>query len=730
MSQSSRTSGFLKNSLEEMVLYREGMLSYFYLPKRQFGMSFTEITTANRNTSYPLAPDFTFHIDYSDKEVVLYEDYGPGCVYRIYLFPIMPTDTTKLYSMTPADLKDSYLVMIIDGRTFWFSLQQMNEGRQWPFLTPLNTQHPRPASGMGAYTPFCYKQSMKIAYQPPEKLPFNLFEDIVNCTNNDFLCDIHIYSAVSRHSFPVGTDVISFADISSAAQLLHKKTVESAAGLLSRPEIYGPESGERCILQCIEVCQTCRRMVFHSDQPGVITAMKVRVYETATSTLLEDWNQILITMRWDNSLTPQIDRVPLGALFGVAGSLNDFKGAAMGHRRRTCMFSDNQVDLRPTDCTGYIYFPMPYWRNADIYVEGGETLDTSILLCFQISTVENLYDAETTGYFNVAKKYYTDQVTGWSDMLTLDTSWGHVVGVLLDIDNLKARHNGGLSARWAALQADLVLFIDGSKSASMQGTGLEDYFSYAHGFALAENTSYAFVGNHHSAPQRKEPLTWHCYRLHVLDPIPFHHSVKFIIEGIQPDYYQPEQQLTYEEHWSRKSSGQAVLSPTILYYARSTSGATTMDVFNVADTASEQNHDFTIIHKSDKSSGQKFELENKRFLGNTYHDITYTKVGRAFQRGDKYSFNLKIVSPNNGIILRREFYSPPKEWNEKANVWINGQSCGIWYIPMGTLSNVFVLRDEDLHIHSNMTQEVSNLQVVIEPVTAWRDIAYHAIVIH
>ena len=57
-------------------------LSFLYLPKRLFTSSFTEVTSANRDTSYPLAPDFTFHIEYHDRSVVLYEDYGPGCVFR------------------------------------------------------------------------------------------------------------------------------------------------------------------------------------------------------------------------------------------------------------------------------------------------------------------------------------------------------------------------------------------------------------------------------------------------------------------------------------------------------------------------------------------------------------------------------------------------------------------------------------------------------------------------
>lgn len=116
----------VRNPLESLVLQNEGMLNFYYLPVRKSHILYTEITSANRDTSYPLAPDFTFHIEYNKNDVVIYEDYGAGCVYRIYLFPALPQDTTKLHQLTPIDLRNSYISLIVDERTFWFSLQQVS----------------------------------------------------------------------------------------------------------------------------------------------------------------------------------------------------------------------------------------------------------------------------------------------------------------------------------------------------------------------------------------------------------------------------------------------------------------------------------------------------------------------------------------------------------------------------------------------------------------------------
>ena len=70
------------NVLSSLLHPNSKHLHYFHLPKRIFDTTFTEITSANRDSSYPLAPDFTFHIEYLEKSVVLYDDYGPGCIYR------------------------------------------------------------------------------------------------------------------------------------------------------------------------------------------------------------------------------------------------------------------------------------------------------------------------------------------------------------------------------------------------------------------------------------------------------------------------------------------------------------------------------------------------------------------------------------------------------------------------------------------------------------------------
>ncbi len=251
-----------RNPIEELVLKDEGILNFYHLPLRQFGKSFTELTTANRETSKPFAADFTFHINYSDSDVLLYEDHGPGCVFRIYLFPALPTDSNKLHALTAKDLRKDFVHLEVDGRNFWFSVEQMMKGEEWPFLHPINTKHPTPASGLGAYTPFCYHQDIKISYHPSNSLPPNLFQRTIDCSVNELTCPVKIYSSISRHKYPVGTPVSSFAHSSMSQQEVFRHSLEVAADVLSQPEKNGPDSGHQCVLTCVELCKNCKRTIF------------------------------------------------------------------------------------------------------------------------------------------------------------------------------------------------------------------------------------------------------------------------------------------------------------------------------------------------------------------------------------------------------------------------------------------------------------------------------------
>ena len=222
-----------------------------------------QITSANRDSRFPLGPDFTFHINYTQKEVTIYENYGTACVYRIFLYPWLPTNYEILHQMTSENLSSLYLKLEIDGqRLVQFSLKDMFEAKRWPFVSPLSSQHASAASGINVYFPFCYMKSLRIVYVHDQPFPANLFELTINCTANELRCPVKIYSAVSHHKFPANTELRGF--VSPIVGHAHPKTVGSYAvmsKLLRNPVKNGPGASVGCILSCVDLCPGCSKLI-------------------------------------------------------------------------------------------------------------------------------------------------------------------------------------------------------------------------------------------------------------------------------------------------------------------------------------------------------------------------------------------------------------------------------------------------------------------------------------
>lgn len=719
----------LLTPLQQFYAVKSNAFHFYELPKRKHFTTFTEITSANRDTRFPLAPDFTFHIAYNDSHVTLYEDYGSGCVFRIYLYPPLPTNADVLYRMTASDLAMLFLIMVIDGVTFRYSLEQIMIGKVAPFLFPLNTQHPTPASGIGAYTPFCYQDSLIIFYEHNKKFPDNLFQLTVNCTSNELVCPVKLYSSISRHKYVHGTKIPAFTGKKSQLDNL-----SNVAKLFESPESRGPDVGKMCKLECAELCPGCQRVIFHRIfSSGVISSLKFRVFEQnldrTFGRMLLDWNAIFLSGYFDGKDYAQLDRIPLGSLFGATGSLNDYRGAAFGRRSKWCRYSDSEMNHLPEIAmTGYFYMPMPYWESALLVLEGSKSFEYPITVCYQVTKVRNSYNEKETGYLHARQTYYSDDVSGWRNVLNVSDGWGHVVALTMEIDNLRAIRNVPLSYRWAVLQADNVIYIDDSWSPTVMGTGLEDYFSYAHGFTMAENTTYAFVGVYHSSPRRTEPLTWHCYRQHILDPIPFHDSIRFVMEGTaDDDFMKPVKSLTFEEHADRKLDELPTISHLIFYYFRpqvKRRRSEICDTLSFCNVFSEGRHGYRLITRS-LDSGRKFTVNDTRYVGDSANDRRVTTCGRIFNIGDSFQMIMNSVDRLESFVLRRTYHSLVYEWNSKAAIEINGVDHGVWFIPMGAMSTEYSICQEDLALQIEVGKmDRMEINITIRPLSLWRDISY------
>ena len=300
----------------------------------------------------------------------------------------------------------------------------------------------------------------------------------------------------------------------------------------------------------------------------------------------------------------------------------------------------------------------------------------------------------------------------------------------MEIDYLRPIRNVSLMYRWAVLQADSVIYIDDSKSASVSGTGLEDYFNFAHGFAGVENTTYSFFGVHHSGPRRVEPLTWHCYRQHVLDPVTFRSSLRFVMEGTDSEHFtDPVRPLTYTEHHDRLAAGLGSLAHVALYYFRPHSSIASYshcDRIEFSNEISESSHSYELVRSANPGlSGRTFAVANRRYFGDVIKNQTFEVRGRSFKPGDIFRFALTVPHAKNSnlLSLRRTFKWTVREWNSRCRWSINGDSCGIWFVPMGSLSDEYSLQTDEVSLLEKPGS--SRVVISIEPLSnSWNDISY------
>ena len=104
--------------------------------------------------------------------------------------------------------------------------------------------------------------------------------------------------------------------------------------------------------------------------------------------------------------------------------------------------------------------------------------------------------------------------------------------------------------------------------------------------------------------------------------------------------------------------------------------------------------------------------------------------GVAHMKGSVVKFTLKIKRWCRSVLLRREFYTVPKQFNQRANISINSEDHGLWFIPMGSIVARYSLMDDDFLIGEEYTQRLAYLDIEIKPLSTWYDISYSVYCIH
>ena len=332
----------------------------------------------------------------------------------------------------------------------------------------------------------------------------------------------------------------------------------------------------------------------------------------------------------------------------------------------------------------YNYFPMPFGSSASVALKN--TTASTVSAEYKI-TVTGMPDAARLlstgqiGYFCTTKNTdYLNAVLNQDYTLLDVTGRGKVVGIVYSPQSNNEKQN--------YLEGDERVYVDGSLSPSIHGTGTEDTFNggwyMKWGFFTQPSHGYTTrnVGVKNGDGTIAVYDSVSLYRLFIADAIPFNSSLKY----------------RYEFGNTNDLAG-CKARYTMFYYLATTPGA----------LSAPSIHDIT----ADPGETSKYDVE--------YVTSTYTDSGRQLIGGSA-AFTMSIQPNNYGVKLRRLMKYTLA--NQQANVKVDGQSVGTWYDGGYNYSRFW--RETDFDIPASFTRGKSSIGVTIEPVGTWNEYKYWA----
>ncbi|MGB9184207.1 MAG: DUF2961 domain-containing protein [Solirubrobacteraceae bacterium] len=390
----------------------------------------------------------------------------------------------------------------------------------------------------------------------------------------------------------------------------------------------------------------------------------------------------------------------------VDAPLGQFFGSGLGlYEVRALMYG-----IDPASHTLSSWWPMPYRHDATVELYNGSqhaiTSGVATLTSARSrSAADDLRSARSrsaendlrpggnVGYFRATANGGPTQ-PGQDYVFLHAAGHGKFVGVT---------HTMIGPATRAYLEGDERVYVDGSRTPQIHGTGTEDFYEagwyFDRGpFTNPVNGNPAHEGGQFSCPSGMDCTT--TYRSMIADAVPFASSLTFGIE------HGPVNDVP------------ANYSSTAYWYGQGTSAKTTSDTLSVGDPASEAQH-----HYSSSDPGSASTLTDT-FEGNDGAPQPFTHTLRATTA--PVSFTMQIDPQNKGVELRRT--ADQAMAYQSAAVTVNGQPAGTWLEPLGNTYHRWL--DDEFQLPATLTAHQRDLRITLTPTSgapAWSAASYTAL---
>ncbi|MEV4083216.1 DUF2961 domain-containing protein [Nonomuraea fuscirosea] len=527
---------------------------------------------------------------------VLAEDNGPGEVSSIW-FTRDNGDVTAAGTIT----------IELDGLVVLSApLQSLVNGETGsPFVYPLVANANQSSGGVYIKVPMPYRESMRIV------------------TENNPL----FYHVTYRH-FPDAEGVKRFDVKENAADVVN--LLKASGTKDPKPARPGATTvGEKTTLAAGQ-----RQQMAQVTGPGSISALRVRIPDAQAS---------------DDTLAKLRLRIEFDGRNTVDSPVGEFFGGGLGESAvRSLLFT-----MDPAAGGWYTtWWPMPYRTGAKVSLVNGtgrtlNDVEVQVTSAPDAAWADALVPGGKAGYFSTESRR-GDVVTD-ADWLFADrTGRGKFVGVSHTMESR------GVATR-AYLEGDERVYVDGSVSPAIHGTGTEDFYESGWYFNRQQFTNPL---NGSTAHERYGGgCSFECdaaYRLMLSEGVEYSTALRFGIE------HGPQNETA------------AVYGSTAFLYAQPTFGAHRTTVLNLGDADSRKNHDY-------KETGTATETT----LTSVYEGDEDPETVRDTVRStaSPVSFLAGVDRDNNGVILRRT--SDQAVPHQAARVLVNGTDVGLWRQPLG-----------------------------------------------
>ncbi|TDV56177.1 DUF2961 domain-containing protein [Actinophytocola oryzae] len=587
------------------------------------GAQTKQFSSFGRNGTNNDGFDGTYSCLRTNNGCVIAEDRGPGEIQSIWF-----TRDNGNVSAT------GNIRIVLDGVTVLdANLQRVVNGDLGaPFVWPLVTNADQTSGGVTIKVPMPYRDSM-----------------LVTTTNNP------LFYHVGYRELTDATGVTRFDPADQATDVITK--LRNAGR--QDPKLAQP--GATTVTATVSPNPTAT--LANLTGPGAITAVRIRVP--------------------DNLATEQnLDALRLRATFDgrttVDSPLGQFFGSGLGERDvRSLMFA---MDAAPGGWYS-AWWVMPFANSATLAVTN--TAGTAVTgLQAEITYAPDsrwtaaLAPGGTSGYFTTQSRA-GDTVVGRDWMLADQSGRGRFVGVTQVVRNAAASR--------FYLEGDERVYVDGSLTPQIHGTGTEDYYESGWYFNRGEYSG-VFTGNavHRVNASGCGGECDSMYRLQLGDSVSYTTGLRMGIE------HGPQNDVPVFES-----------STAFLYTSPQIAGRVT-DTITVGDAGSRAAHGYT-----ESAATTQYALAGA-YEGD---DDVESVNGQVRATAGAVSFRLAVDPGNKGVRLRRT--SDQSAAYQTAAVTVDGVAAGTWVQALG--NNVQRWLDDDFTLPPALTSGRSSVTVRLTP---------------